>query len=121
MTKLIINHLMFNQALIERKQKEQKPYFYCTSKRHFNSRHHIPYDNIQKCTMPDCFCGQLNGWVATCEGCGTVIHNCLWGCGNRGIPVLVTRRKAWAKGVEGADLRLHQQVYHIGHPLTLEF
>ncbi len=114
--------MSFNPILIKRKKDNAKPIFYCSSKWHMMDRYYIPPEHIKRCTIEGCSCHQINGWVATCNGCGRVIHNCLWGC-RHGVHVLSSNRRKWTNENESICLELtfHGRTIHDGQPMTLEY
>lgn len=63
-----------------KKYDNSKPLFYCP--RHKTHDMYIIFadENIIPCNLESCFCGNLNGWIALCQKCNCLVHNCIHGC-----------------------------------------
>ena len=68
-----------------------KPIFYCPSHKVGNIYYPFPEERVFRCTIEGCPCVVGCGWIATCEICGKVIHNCIHGC-KKGIPISTSKR-----------------------------
>ena len=111
--------MSFSERVLAQRRIDPKPKMYCPATVHFQARYHIPFDDIMRCKIPGCSCVEMNGWVATCRGCGAVVHNCLWGC-HRGVIVLSNSRARLIKWKVGSELRYHGFMKHNGKPLTYD-
>ena len=105
---------------IDRKKRDPKPIFYCTNGLHYRNRWYIKPEDIERCTIDGCSCNQINGWVATCPECGTILHNCLYGC-SQGIPIQTAKKQKWIERRVCVELALHSRFVHPNRPMTLEF
>ncbi len=119
--------MALNQEYIELKKKIKKPFIYCPNKKHYLSRFPIPFEDIHRCSIESCFCKQQNGWIATCIGCGTILHNCIWGC-KAGIPLTKINIEQQNKvaplrqsHASSYPIILHGNAFHFYHPKNLEY
>ncbi len=104
-----------------------KPFFFCTSRKHRGTRYPILYDDMFRCGIPGCYCFKMNGWIATCRGCGALIHNCPWGC-EEGICMNALKWDSPADFMEngnedrpGHHIEAHGYCHHTGKPVNLEY
>lgn len=61
--------------------REGKPKMWCVNSK---GKHApvVPVDSntVIRCRDANCFCKQIDGWIGMCDYCGSLLHNCPWGC-----------------------------------------
>lgn len=108
------------------KKEDPRPLIICQNVLHFDRRYTIPREYIIPCMVNGCDCGNLCGWVATCNKCGDVIHYCPWGCSwgikmDKDVCQRYACRDPGTLSEISSYIQYHGYAYHFGCHRTYEF
>lgn len=107
---------MIHRKNLKRNQ-DTKPIFYCPNEKINNTYYPFTPNQIFSCSIPNCFCKNINGWVANCGSCGKIVHSCIHGC-NRGI-IIDLKEKKHSKIPNSNSLEIHYLHFHQDQPVFL--
>lgn len=112
---------MLNPNDVKQKTENTKPLFTCPNHKKNNSYLLFKEENIFPCTNKNCFCHGMFGWVARCEHCHAVVHNCLNGCEKGIVLPMIKTRSDHMKDIDKDELKSHYIVFHRTHPIFVYY